>query len=88
MRVVHASPDAPEVGTVVEGGPTLLNNVDFRNYAGYGDIASGTTSIEVRVSEGGALALSLPHVQLAERTSFTILAVGLAGNGSLETVVS
>lgn len=87
VRFVHTSPDAPAVNIVVQDGPTLFSNVEFRSFAGYTDVASGSYDLEARLSEGDALALSLPEVLLSESNSFTVFAVGLAGDGSLGVVI-
>lgn len=87
VRFVHVSPDAPNVDIKVQDGPTLFSNVVFRGFAGYGEVASGTYDLEARLSDGGALALSVPGVTLMGSESYTVFAVGLAGDGSLSVVL-
>ena len=83
VRFVHLSPDAPEVDIVVAGGPTLFNDVAFRGLDGYDAFGAGTYDLEVRLSDGGALALSVPGVQLDGGENYTVFAIGLAGDASL-----
>jgi hypothetical protein len=83
VRFVHLSPDAPEVDVVVASGPTLFGGYQFREFSDYSGVAAGTYDLEVRLTSGGALALSVPGVQLMDGTSYTVFAIGLAGDGSL-----
>ena len=87
VRFVHASPDAPQVDVLVAGGPTLFPDVDFRQLAGYSAVAAGSYDLEVRLSAGGALALPVPGVALSGDTNYTVFAVGLAGNASLQALL-
>lgn len=87
VRFVHASPDEPAVDIVVaDGGPTLFDNVMFRGVGDYTPVASATYDLEVRLDMGGALALEVPGVELKSDTSYTVFAVGLAGDSSLEAL--
>jgi hypothetical protein len=87
VRFAHTSPDAPAVDIVVSGGPTLFDGVAFRQAAGYNPVGAGTYDLEVRLDDGGALALSIPNVTLDPNTSYTAFAVGLAGDGSLKAIL-
>jgi hypothetical protein len=87
VRFAHMSPDAPVVDIVVTEGPVLFDDVSFRATAGYDEVAAGSYELEVRLAEGGALALSIPGVELAMGASYTVFAVGLAGNGSLDALL-
>lgn len=87
VRFVHTSPDAPGVDVKVAGGPTLFTGVVFREAAGYAEVAAGTYDLEVRLTSGGALALSVPDVDLVGSSNYTAFAIGLAGNGSLEALL-
>lgn len=87
VRFVHLSPDAPNVDINVMNGPTLFSNVAFRGFAGYDEVAPGTYDLEARLSSSGALALSVPDVMLMGSESYTVFAVGLAGDGTLGVVL-
>ena len=88
VRFVHLSPDAPNVDIKVMNGPTLFSNVAFRGFAGYDEVAPGTYDLEARLSSGSALALSVPDVTLMGSESYTVFAVGLAGDGTLGVVLT
>jgi hypothetical protein len=87
VRFVHFSPDAPAVDIVVQGGPTLFGDVAFRGLTGYDPVAAGTYDLEVRLSEDGGLALSVPGVQLDGSESYTVFAIGLAGDTTLAALL-
>lgn len=87
VRFVHLSPDAPNVDIKVMDGPTLFSNVAFRGFAGYDDVAAGTYDLEARLTNGGALALSVPAVELMGSETYSVFAVGLAGDGTLGVVL-
>ena len=50
-------------------------------------MAPGTYDLEARLSTGGALALSVPDVMLLGSESYTVFAVGLAGDSTLGVVL-
>jgi hypothetical protein len=79
VRFVHASPDAPSVDIAVQGGPILFSNVPFKGVGDYLPVDAGTYNLEVRVHDSGAVVLTVPNVALADRTVYTIFAMGLAG---------
>jgi len=49
VRVVHASPDAPNVDVAVDG-KTVLTNVPYATASGYLTVKAGTRKIEVRAT--------------------------------------
>jgi hypothetical protein len=83
VRFVHTSPDAEAVDVAVTAGPTLFTATAFREFAGYTPVGAGTYDLEVRLTSSGAVALSVPGVQLDASTNYTIFAIGLAGDASL-----
>lgn len=84
VRFVHTSPDADAVDVVVvPAGTTLFADTEFRGFAGYSPVGAGTYDLEVRLTDGGAVALSVPGVALSDATNYTIFAIGLAGDASL-----
>lgn len=87
VRLIHASPDAPPVNVAVAGTDTnVFTGVAFRNVSPYVPVPAGSYNLEVKVNATGATVLSIPNVQLQARTVYTVVAVGLAGNGSLRAV--
>jgi hypothetical protein len=79
VRFVHASPDAPNVDIYVKDGPALFVNVPFKQAFPYVPVAAGTYDLEVRIHDSGAVALEVPGLALADRTVYTVFAMGLAG---------
>jgi hypothetical protein len=90
VRFVHASPDAPNVDIfVADGGPLLFENVPFAQASSYLPVDAGTYDLEVRVHDTGDVVLTVPGVNLAERTVYTVFAMGLAGGDpALQAVLS
>lgn len=73
VRVVHASPDAPDVDVLVDGG-VALRNVPFRAASGYLELDQGSRRVQVNPTNTttSVIDATLP----LERTkSYTILAV-------------
>jgi hypothetical protein len=89
VRFVHASPDAPNVDIAVKDGPVLFENVPFKQAFPYVAVDAGTYDLEVRVHDTGAVVLEVPGLSLANRTVYTVFAMGLAGGEpALEAVPS
>ncbi|MFN0096766.1 MAG: DUF4397 domain-containing protein [Dehalococcoidia bacterium] len=87
IRLIHAAPDAPAVDVAVAGTQTkVFANVAFKGVGTYTPVNAGTYDLEVRLASSGAVAKAVPGVALGERTVSTAVAVGLAGNGSLQVV--
>ncbi len=83
VRFVHASPDAPAVDVAVAGGPVLFENVSFREAGAYLGVEPGSFDLEVRLSGTDTVALSVPGVTLQAGKTYTVFAIGLAGNDTL-----
>jgi hypothetical protein len=90
VRFMHASPDAPNVDIyVADGGPLLFENVPFGQAFPYVPVEAGTYDLEVRVHDTDVVVLTVPGVSLADRTVYTIFAMGLAGGEpALQAVAS
>lgn len=85
VRLVHASPDAPAVDVrVADGGPTLCEDVGFRDTSGYVPVDAGTYDIEVVPTGTDDVALSLPDTELTGGTAVSAVAIGLVDDGSLD----
>lgn len=88
-RFVHASPDAPAVDVrVADGGPTLFENVSFRESSEYEPVEAGTYDIEVCPTGSDDVALSLPDIRFEGGSAVSAIAVGLVGDGSLTAVLA
>lgn len=89
VRFVHTSPDAPAVDIAVAGGPVLFSNIDFGEVANYLPVDAGTYELEVRLAGTNTVVLSLPGIQLNDRTIYTAFATGLAsGTPALNAILS
>jgi hypothetical protein len=86
VRFVHASADAPAVDVAVTEGPVLFGDVPFRGASQYGAVDAGIYDLEVRVAGTQTVALPLPGVGLNGGTNYTVFAVGLLADGSLDAL--
>lgn len=87
VRLIHASPDAPAVDVAVAGTDTLVfSNVSFGEVGAYTPVPAGTYDLEVRAAGTSTVALPLDGVALADRTVYSVVAVGLLGDGTLNVV--
>jgi hypothetical protein len=88
-RFVHASPDAPAVDVrVADGGPTLFENVGFREASEYTPVDAGRYDLEVCPAGSDDVALSLPNTTLEGGSAITAIAVGQVGDGSLSAAIA
>lgn len=94
VRVVHLSPDAPNVDVVVQGGPTLFSDLEFREATAFTPVDAGTYTLEVQPvgSDDAAITTTLT---LQEGVIYTVFARGYAapptGNSNtldLEVIVN
>jgi len=86
IRVVHASPDAPNVDIAVAGGPILLSNLAFPTASDYLPVDAGSYDLEVRPTGTDTSALDIDGFMAQAGTVYTVMAVGLAGDGSLSVL--
>lgn len=78
-RVLHLSPDAPEVDVFVNGGSTpAVNDLFFGNGTGYLSLSSGTYRFDVGPGSGTLQdsILSADGVSLAAGVSYSAVAIG------------
>jgi hypothetical protein len=73
LRVVHASPDAPNVDVAIDG-KTVLTNVPYETASNYLTLNSGTRRVEVRAT-GTTTDVIDASPSFARNTDYTILAV-------------
>jgi hypothetical protein len=84
VRLIHASADAPAVDVLVAGTTTkVFSNVEFNAAQGPNPVPAGTYDLQVQVAPDGPAVLDLPGIALSARTVYTVVAIGLAGDGSL-----
>jgi hypothetical protein len=85
VRVVHASPDAPNVDVAVDGSIALAN-VPFPVFSGYLEVPSGTRNVQVRPT-GSQTAVIEADLALATGTAYTVFATGLVADISAVVAV-
>ena len=78
LRVVHASPDAPNVDVLVDGAVALAN-VPFRTASPYLDVAAGTRELRVRATGTSTIVIDA-DAALAAGEAYTVLATGRVAN--------
>ena len=78
LRVVHASPDAPNVDVLVDGAVALAN-VPFPAASPYLAVPAGTRNLQVRAA-GTAMTVIDADAELAEGSAYTVLATGRVAN--------
>ncbi len=87
IRLIHASPDAPAVDVVVAGTATkVFSNIAFKGVGTYTPVPANTYNLDVKVASSGATAKTITGLKLNDRTVYTAVAVGLAGNGTLNVI--
>jgi hypothetical protein len=87
VRIVHASPDAPAVDVALKGGPVLFRNLAFNQLSGYGVVPEAVYNLEVRPTGTTSVALRLDGVAFEAGKVYSVFAVGLLANETLEVVV-
>ena len=78
LRVVHASPDAPNVDVLVDG-KTVVTNAPYETASAYLTVGSGTRHVEVRAT-GGTSDVIDAKPSFTPNAFYTILAVNTLAN--------
>ncbi len=79
VHVLHASPDAPAVDVYVGGTDTeLVDNLSFGNLSSAVQVPPAAYNLDVRVSEGGALAANVDTPELMAGRQYLAVASGFA----------
>jgi len=87
IRLIHASPDAPAVDVVVAGTTVkVFSNIAYKGVGTYTPVDAATYNLDVKVASSGATAKSVTGLELKARTVYTAVAVGLAGNNTLQVI--
>jgi hypothetical protein len=87
VRVVHASPDAPAVDVLVNGG-LGFQSVMFGEVTPYASLRAGQYDIEVVPSGASSpVVIDMPGTSLFYNTDYTVVAVGSLVNASIEPLV-
>jgi len=81
LRVVHASPDAPNVDVYVDSN-VVAQNVPYATASQYLDASSGTHTIKITPA-GSTTAVTSVSQNFTSKTDYTALAVGDVSNISI-----
>lgn len=84
VRVVHASPDAPDVDVLVDDAE-VLGDVPYLTFSDYLEVPAGTRNLKVNAA-GTDISVIDADVDLADGTDYTVIASGLAA-ASIEPIV-
>jgi hypothetical protein len=87
VRVIHASPDAPNVDVALTGGDVLVSDLAFGAASDYLEVPAGTYDLEVRVAGTMDVALPLPGVAIEGNMLYDVIAVGTVADGTLNVIV-
>jgi hypothetical protein len=80
VRFVHLSPNADPVDVgLAGGGAKVFGPVAFKGSEGFTPLDAGTYDLEVRLSAGGAVVLTLPPTTLEAGKIYTVFAKGFVG---------
>lgn len=79
VRVVHVSPDAPNVDIFAAGAGVVVSDLAFTKAADYLPLAAGNYDLEVRGAGSDTAVLSLPGTRLEAGKVYTAFAIGLVG---------
>jgi len=88
LRVIHASPDAPNVDVLVNGSP-FVENLAFKEATTQRPLDSGTASVDVRAQvPGGAVSVIGPaDIDFNADTAYQVIAVGKVGDATLAPLI-
>ncbi|MBY6185036.1 DUF4397 domain-containing protein [Marinobacter hydrocarbonoclasticus] len=78
-RVVHASPDAPEVNVLVDDA-VALTNVPYTGFSGFLPLSAGMHNLKVEPSAAPGTYVIDADADFALNTAYTILATGLVAD--------
>lgn len=87
VRVIHASPDAPDVDIAVTNGDVLISDLAFGAASDYMEVPAGTYDLEVRIAGTTDVALPLAGVSLDGNMLYDIVAVGTVADGTLTVIL-
>lgn len=81
VRVIHASPDAPNVDVAVQAGAVVVSNLAYPNAtATYLELAAGTYPLEIRAAGSSSAVLKFSTPALEANKVYTVFAVNTVSN--------
>lgn len=87
VRFLHAVPDAPAVDIKVADGPYLYQGMSFEDVGDYLTLPQNGYTLELRVAGTDTLVMELPDVAFRGGGVYTMLAIGLLGDGTLDVMI-
>ncbi|MEM9188850.1 MAG: DUF4397 domain-containing protein [Myxococcota bacterium] len=78
VRLVHASPGAPEVDLAVVGGDVLVDALAYGSASAYAMVDPGDVMVELRLDADDSVVLT-ETLTVAAGGTYTVVAAGLAG---------
>lgn len=88
IQFVHASPGTPPVDITLLDGTKLFANVMFGKDSTVLPVDGGAYSLQARVANTSTVALSFADVPVDGGMNYTVYAIGLLGDGSLDAIVA
>jgi hypothetical protein len=79
VRFAHLSPNAPAVDITLPDGTILFGDVSFKEVTPAIPILPSEVTLQVRLAGTPTVALTVPNVKLEPNKSYTVYALGLAG---------
>lgn len=88
LRVIHASPDAPQVNVLVDDDP-ILTQVDYKQGSGFERLKTGTYDLRVDAitPAGDVPVIPVPGFSFDPNTEYSVLAIGKVGDNTLQPLV-
>jgi len=81
IRVIHASPDAPNVD-VLANDAKVLSNVPFKAASAYLEVPAGNYVFKLNVAGTATTALTSPSIALEAGKVYTAVAIGSVASGA------
>jgi hypothetical protein len=91
IRVVHLSADAPKVDIAADGsakGDAIFKNLKYGKATKYATVPAGVYDLEVRPAGKKKAAFDIPPVTLEAGKSYSAMAIGQLGDGSLTVILA
>jgi hypothetical protein len=82
IRVVHLSPNAPNMDISLPDGTVLFGNVGYNARTGYVALSPGAYSLLVSPTGTNQVIMTIPSLSLAPGATYTVALLGLMGSSS------
>jgi hypothetical protein len=79
VRVIHLSPDAPEIDVAIEGETGVIaDNLSFKETSSIVEVDADELTFKVLSADGSEVLLTVPSINLQSRGYYTIIVRGYA----------